>query len=66
MPLRIHQGSRTIFPEEAVFIAPARPSHFYKIRKFIKKCGLSSERQSRGGQRRVVRTEDVEFSEEAI
>jgi hypothetical protein len=55
-----YQGSRTIRSEEAVFIALARLS------PFIAKNVLSSESSKGKSKNRVVKTEDVEFSDEAI
>ncbi|KAL7551681.1 hypothetical protein ACHAWF_014872 [Thalassiosira exigua] len=56
-----YQGSRTIRSEEAVFITLARLS------PFITKNGTASQSQSNGkSKNRVVKTEDVEFSDEAI
>jgi len=53
-----YQGSRTIRSEEAVFIALARLS------PYIARNSTASE--SKGKKQRVVKTEDVEFSDEAI
>ena len=57
-----YQGSRTIRSEEAVFIALARLS------PYIAKNVLSSEESSKGKNknRPVVKTKDVEFSDEAV
>ena len=57
-----YQGSRTIRSEEAVLITLARLS------PFIAKNALSLDLSSKGGENksRVVRTEDVEFSDEDV
>lgn len=54
-----YQGSRTIRSEEAVFIALA------KLSPYIAKNALSSETKGKK-KSRVVKTEDVEFSDAAV
>ena len=57
-----YQGSRTIRTEEAVFITLSRLS------PYIAKNGLTSEAEKASAikQKAVVKTDDVEFSDEAI
>lgn len=54
-----YQGSRTIRSEEAVFIALARLS------PYIARNGLSLDSKEKS-KNRVVKTKDVEFSDEAV
>ena len=59
-----HQGSRTIRTEEALFITLAR------LGPFIARDGCPSGAESNGGVGKkkgpVAKTEDVEFSDEAV